>query len=166
MNDLRYREPHSVSEKFYAIYLMAAIFVPITLILNPTFFSRPSLAIFFEISICLFYFLSGFNYWFSPEDKKSRLLVEISLLTQSIQIYILGLAFLNYYGIWIGVGFTDTPDWTFNLRFDFFTARVIDDFYNSNEISVYVNLVTITLYIYFIKMINRKTTIDSLFKEE
>jgi hypothetical protein len=166
MNDLSYREPHSVSEKFYAIFLMAAIFVPISLIINPAFFSRPSLSVFFEISICLFYFLSGFNYWFSPKDKKSRLFVEISLLTQSVQIYILGFVFLNYYGLWVGVGFTDTPDWTFGLKFEFFTARVIDDFYNSNEISVYVNLVTLTLYIYFIKMINRKPIIDSLFTGE
>ena len=166
MNDLSYREPHTASEKFYAIFLMVAIFIPLTTIINKDFFVKPTFSGFLEIFICIFYFYSGINYWFSPKGKSSRLLVEISLLTQSFQIYLLGFVFINYYGLWAGLGFTDTPDWTFSLKFAFFTSQIVDDYIQSNEITAYVNLVSLGLYIYFIKMKNRKPLVDLLFKDE
>jgi hypothetical protein len=79
---------------------------------------------------------------------------------------LLGFVFINYYGLWVGIGFTDTPDWTFSLKFAFFTANIMDDYFQSNEITAYVNLVALSLYIYFIKMKNRKPLVDLLFRDE
>ncbi len=92
-------------------------------------------------------------------------MVEISLLTQCIQIYVLGFAFINYYYAYIGVGFSDTPDWIFKIRASFFSARLTDYYIASNEISVYVNLITIGLYIYFVRKIKQKPIEESFFTD-
>jgi len=90
-------------------------------------------------------------------------MVEISLLTQCVQIYILGFAFINYYYAYIGVGFSDTPDWTIKVLAHFFSARLTDYYIASNEISAYVNLVATGLYIYFIRKIKQKPIKEGLF---
>ncbi len=92
-------------------------------------------------------------------------MVEISLLTQCIQIYILGFAFINYYYVYIGIGFSDTPNWTFKVFAHFFSARLMDYYIASNEISVYVNLVAIGLYIYFIRKVKEKPIEEGLFSD-
>jgi hypothetical protein len=128
-----------------------------------SFFVKPGFNGIIGVVIYFYYFISGFFYWFSPKEKSCIRMVEISLLTQCIQIYILGLAFINYYYVYIGVGFTDTPDWTFKVQANFFSAQLTDYYFASNEISVYVNLVAIGLYIYFIRKVKQKSIEEGLF---
>ncbi|HXB28583.1 MAG TPA: hypothetical protein VNW49_02135, partial [Puia sp.] len=153
MNDLSRKKRHLPFEKFYAIFLISSIFVPISYLFSVSFIVEPGLSGLVGVFIYIYYFISGFFYWFSPKEKSCIRMVEISLLTQCIQIYVLGFAFINYYYAYIGVGFSDTPDWIFKIRASFFSARLTDYYIASNEISVYVNLITIGLYIYFVRKI-------------
>jgi hypothetical protein len=63
------------------------------------------------------------------------------------------------------IGFSDTPDWTFKVQANFFSARLTDYYIASNEISVYANLVAIGLYIYFIRKIKQKPIEEGLFSD-
>jgi hypothetical protein len=163
MNDLSKKSRHLPFEKFYAIFLISSIFVPISYLFSVSFIVEPGFSGAIGVFIYIYYFISGFFYWFSPKEKSCIRMVEISLLTQCIQIYILGLAFINYYYIYIGVGFSDTPVWTFNVLAHFFSARLTDYYIASNEISANANIVSIGLYIYFIRKVKQKSIEEGLF---
>jgi hypothetical protein len=163
MNDLSLKGRHLPFEKFYAIFLISSIFVPISYLFSASFIVQPGFSGVIGVFIYIYYFISGLFYWFSPKEKSCIRMVEISLLTQCVQIYILGFAFINYYYAYIGVGFSDTPDWTIKVLAHFFSARLTDYYIASNEISAYVNLVATGLYIYFIRKIKQKPIKEGLF---
>ena len=64
---------------------------------------------FFTILILLFFCVGGGYATFKKDSKTSYQILTACLLLQSIQVNILGLVFKNYYGPYLGIGFTDTP---------------------------------------------------------
>ena len=64
-------------------------------------------------------------------------MMKVSLWIKTIQLVLLGFSFNNYFGPYLAVGFTDTPD--FKLRIFF---KSIDSFfsYELNKLSDDVNI--------------------------
>lgn len=74
--------------------------------------------------------------------------MKISLWIQAVQLVILGFSFKNYFGPYVAVGFTDTPDIKLRLF-----IKPIDSFFSnglnklSDEVSIVFNLLAIILLI-------------------
>jgi hypothetical protein len=100
------------------------------------------------IIIFSFYFISGVRLLMFPHSTVSITLAEISLLMQSFQCHILGFLFKNYYGPYLGIGFTDTPKFTLIYKFDIITFLTSNGFKSDSEIMVMINLFSIMLYIF------------------
>lgn len=100
------------------------------------------------VMVLLFFVLSGYLFVFSENKQLSYLLVRICLWVQTIQIVILGFTFKNFYGPYLGIGFTDTPELDFSFSYDFFTYKFANGFNkDSFEISFVLNIVSLILLI-------------------
>ncbi len=101
----------------------------------------------FTVIVILFFIISGYKYAFST-SKSGAIMMKVSLWIQAIQLVLLGFSFKNYFGPYLAVGFTDTPD--IKLRI---LIEPIDSFFSnglnklSDEVSVVFNLLAIVLLI-------------------
>jgi hypothetical protein len=155
-------------EKFYAIYLMCAILAPLAYLLTYKrfAFNRIDLSLIITFSIFFFYFISGFTYWQSPGSRLSSILVQLSLLLQSIRIDILGIKFYSYYGPYLSVGYRDDVNFHFDMDINvqFMGANAYEEYVPYTIF--YFNLVTIFLLIKFIKRKKEKSLEDTFLMEE
>lgn len=114
------------------------------------------------IIVISLFILSGYKYAFS-ESASATLLMKISLWIQSVQLVLLGLSFKNYFGPYFAVGFTDTPDFKFQIHIE----PLITWFGNglnklSDEVSIVFNLIAVVLLIlvYRVELAEEKLNAD------
>jgi len=133
-------------EKFYAIYLMCAIFAPIAYLLTyrSTTFNRINLSVLVTFSI----------------------LVQVSLLLQSIRIDIFGLKYRSYYGPYISIGYRNDVSYHFDIDINLQFIGINEYEEYSPYIIFYLNLITIFLLIKFIKRKKENSLEDSFLMEE
>ncbi len=99
------------------------------------------------VIVIFFFILSGYKYAFSTSNS-GAIMMKVSLWIQTIQLVLLGFSFKNYFGPYLAVGFTDTPD--IKLRI---LIKPIDSFFSnglnklSDEVSIVFNLLAIVLLI-------------------
>ena len=100
----------------------------------------------FFLAIISFFIYSGYIAIFK-EGIKSYTYIQISFLIQSFQFSILGIDFKNYFGPFVGVGFSDTPYFEVIYGAKFFWYNFTNGYRsNSNEIIVVINLVPLLFY--------------------
>lgn len=75
-------------------------------------------------------------------------MMKISLWIQAVQFVFLGLVFKNYFGPYLAVGLTDTPDLKFQINIELLTSWFANGLNKlSDEVSIVFNLVAIILLI-------------------
>jgi hypothetical protein len=155
-------------EKFYAIYLMCAILAPLAYLLTyrRATFSQIDFSLVITFSVFFFYFISGFTYWQSPGSKFSRILVQLSLMLQSIRIDILGVKFYSYYGPYFAVGYRNDVNFHYDLdiNLQFMGANAYEEYVPYTIF--YFNLVTIFLLVKFIRQKKEKSLEETFLMEE
>lgn len=115
----------------------------------------------FTVIVILFFIISGYKYAFSA-SKSGAIMMKISLWIQSIQLVLLGFSFKNYFGPYVAVGFTDTPDIKLRLF-----IKPIDSFFSnglnklSDEVSIVFNLLAIILLILVYRIEKEEKKLDS-----
>ena len=105
----------------------------------------------FSICIFLFFFISGLRFFNDDQKEVNILCVEICLLIQAAQLNILGFHLTNYYGPYLAIGFSDTPDFRMLIKHDLFRFWV-DNGYSRGDrsISVLINCFQLLLYMLFL----------------
>lgn len=75
-------------------------------------------------------------------------MMKVSLWIQAVQLVLLGLHFKNYFGPYLAVGFTDTPDIRLRILIEPITSLFSNGFDKlSDEISIVFNLMAVVLLI-------------------
>jgi len=99
----------------------------------------------------MFFFISGLRFFNDDQKEVNILCVEICLLIQAAQLNILGFHLTNYYGPYLAIGFSDTPDFRMLIKHDLFRFWV-DNGYSRGDrsISVLINCFQLLLYILFL----------------
>ncbi len=98
------------------------------------------------LSVLMLFIISGIACLKNPAEMISGLLLKICLMIHSFQFILIGFLFKNYYGPYLGVGFTDEPYFRIKLEFQLFAFRFSNGYnHNSDEISVVVNLIPIAI---------------------
>ncbi len=155
-------------EKFYAIYLMCAILAPLAYLLTyrRSTFNRIDLSLIITFSIFFFYFISGFTYWQNPRSRLGSILVKLSLILQSLRIDILGLKFYCYYGPYFAIGYRNDVNFHFDMdiNLQFMGANTYEEYVPYTIF--YFNVVTIFLFIKFVKRKKEKSLEDTFLLEE
>jgi hypothetical protein len=112
--------------------------------------------------VIFFFILSGYKYAFSSSQSGTTMM-KISLLIQAVQLMLLGLSFRNYFGPFLAVGFTDTPEIEFQLLFEPLKSYFSNGFNkNSQEVSIVFNLVAAILLflVYRVELAEAKSKAD------
>ena len=151
-------------QKFYAVFLIVAIICPIYYIFvyHELIFSSFSVQHILFIVCFLFYFFSGIKYWQNANDHLNILFVEISLLMQSIHFNIYGIIFYSNYGPYTELGFSDLFKLKLQFEFGINIMQFSVSFVNSEKISLLFNLVTVILYVIFIRQVRRNKSEELL----
>lgn len=93
------------------------------------------------LAIILFFIYSGLSAALKTGNK-SYTYIQISFLIQSISFSIFGIEFKNYFGPFLGIGFTDTPEFRFLFSFKLFWYNFLNGYKGeSDEIMIVFNLV-------------------------
>ena len=105
----------------------------------------PSLLI---VVVLLLFIYTGYIALVKTEHRYTQKFLNLALAIQTIQISLFGFVFKNYFGPYIGIGFTDTPSIEFLFSFRFYTY-LLSNGYNrvSSEISVMLNLIPLSFFI-------------------
>jgi hypothetical protein len=151
-------------QKFYAIFLISSIIGPIYFIIkyNDLVFSSFSVEIILMIVCFLFYFYSGIKFWQNPNNNLNVLLVEISLLTQSIKINLYGIKFYSNYGPYAEMGFSDLFNFKMHFELGINILQFSISYENTTSITLLFNIFTIALYVIFIRQVRRKKSEELL----
>ena len=76
-------------------------------------------------------------------------MANISLIAQAFQLDVLGFKFKNYYGPYLGIGFSDTPEFGFIVKFRLFDFLTGNGFEFQNSILFMMNLFALALLLHF-----------------
>ncbi len=112
------------------------------------------------MGIFLFSIVSGI-YLFGKRKTKGIQLSFANQMLQLIQFNVLGFGFYYVAGCYLGVGFTDTPEFKILFTDSLFRSSCFINFKTTNvEISIVLNLVALALVIFFskLKKLNLETT--------
>lgn len=102
----------------------------------------------FTIVILLLFIYTGYIALLKTEHRYTQIFLNIVLIIQTVQISLLGLVFKNYFGPYIGIGFTDTPSFEFLFSFRLYTYLLANGYNRvSSEISVMLNLIPLSFCI-------------------
>jgi len=105
----------------------------------------PSLLI---VVVLLLFIYTGYIALIKTENRYSQIFLNLTLAIQTIQISLLGFVFKNYFGLYFGIGFTDTPSFEFLFSFRFYTFLLASGYNRgSSEISVMINLIPLSFFI-------------------
>ena len=137
--------------RFYAAFLTSSIFFYIyylQLVGVSGFLSYLIPALITTI-VFFFYFIAGIKLFSDPYDKLNITLANISLIAQAFQLDVLGFKFKNYYGPYLGIGFSDTPEFGFIVKFRLFDFLTGNGFEFQNSILFMMNLFALALLLHF-----------------
>ena len=102
--------------------------------------------------ILLFFIFSGLIGLLSKNVKVSKGLLYSCLIIQSIQVVIFGFTFKNYFGPYLGIGFSESPELeaVFSFRsITYFLGNGLKQ--GSSEVSLVINLVPLSILVMFYK---------------
>jgi hypothetical protein len=113
----------------------------------------PSLLV---LVILLFFIYSGYKGLVS-DSNYSFIHAQISFLIQSIYFSILGFEFENFFGPYVSIGFTDTPEFKIIYAFKLIWFHFLNGYKpESAAISFSINLVPI-FFLYLVSLKNKKS---------
>lgn len=144
--------PRKLISRAYGIFLMCSICFVTSGLYAMGFggFLSTLLPSFFSICLFLFFFISGLRFFNNDQKEVNILCVEICLLIQVVQLNILGFHLTNYYGPYLAVGFSDTPNFQILIKFEIFRWLVDNGYSPDRSISVLINCFQLLLYILFL----------------
>jgi len=157
---MNYKKRKQIS-RFYAIYLMASmLFLLYALVsIGIIRFLLALIPACFTLGIFLFFFITGLNFYKNDKGKANILCVEICLAIQSFQLEVFGVHLKNFYGPYLAIGFTDTPNFSIIVKFELFHFLMNAGYAPGQTISLMVNcfpLLLLILFGFFKKGLNTK----------
>jgi hypothetical protein len=108
------------------------------------------LPICFITGLFLFFFITGLKFFNDDQNKATILCVEICLLLQTFQLNILGFSLSNFYGPYLAIGFSDTPELRILIKHHLFRWLMDDGYSPDGSISVLINCFQLLLYVLFL----------------